>query len=130
MTPNRRMFFGLMAASPVAAQAVAQDAQLRMAGITRLGASPIDAAAPSTADESFQKLGSFGEWLTKAGDGLRNEAKEIRALDPDIMSFRSMSLSAKIQMQRERNYQALLVDRRNWFDKQFKRLGFTKWYGE
>lgn len=128
--PSRRSFFGLAAATPAAIKMAVGDIQMRLAGMTQLGASAPGGLPPQPAIGDFQKIGSFSEWFAKQGAEWRDDAKNIRALDPDILSYKAMSLSAKIHIQRERNYQALLAERRGWFDRQFKKLGFMKWYND
>lgn len=55
----------------------------------------------------WEALGEMGvpDWKR---DDLRDDAKRSRTLDPDIASMRSLSLSAKMRLQWDRNYDVLV----------------------
>ncbi len=44
-------------------------------------------------------------------------------LDPDLASYHSMSMAARMDMQRERNIEAYLLNRRTWWQGVFDRGG-------
>lgn len=118
MNLNRRSFFGVAVASPFAAKEAAskvieQAAQMEAGGIglysdslyTGIAATGDDGPMRSIWD-AIKDIG-IPEWKR---EDLRDDARRSRTLDPDIASMKSFSLSAKMRMQWERNYQTL-VDR-------------------
>jgi hypothetical protein len=61
-------------------------------------------------------------WRTMLGDAAwlrrkRTQYGSVNALDPDIASYRSFSLSHKIHMQRERNFQQWLETQGGWLER-------------
>ncbi|MEZ5817539.1 MAG: hypothetical protein R3D44_10685 [Hyphomicrobiaceae bacterium] len=119
MTMNRRFFLGAAAVSPLAAreaaeralEEAAQLAQMEAAGVSTFSDS-ISSYVPIS-EPDLPKRGLW-EFITDVGmpdwkrDDLMADARRSRTLDPDIASMRSLSLSAKMNMQWERNYQHLV----------------------
>ena len=118
MNLNRRSFFGVAVASPFAAKEAAskvieQAAQMEAGGIG-LYTDSLYTGIAATGDDSpmrsiWDAIKDVGipEWKR---EDLRDDARRSRTLDPDIAVMKSFSLSAKMRMQWERNYQTL-VDR-------------------
>lgn len=118
MNLNRRSFFGVAVASPFAAKEAAskvieQAAQMEAGGIG-LYSDSLYTGIAATGDDSpmrsiWDAIKDVGipEWKR---EDLRDDARRSRTLDPDIAVMKSFSLSAKMRMQWERNYQTL-VDR-------------------
>lgn len=123
MKSNRRGFLGLLGigavSAPLAAKAAAEAEiskltrldgnKLISAGINTssgIGASPIQSSEEWVSPyikanaylKTWGKLPDFVEY------NLREKAKTIYYLDPDIACKRSWSLNVKIQEQRQRNY--------------------------
>ena len=121
MNVNRRSFFGVAAASPFAAREAAakavEAAQMEMSGMS-LYSDSLYAGTSSYVDfddddspsktlwDVIKELG-MPEWKK---DDLWDDAKRSRTIDPDIAAMRSMSMTAKLDMQWKRNYDRL-VDR-------------------
>jgi hypothetical protein len=118
MNLNRRSFFGVAVASPFAAKEAAskvieQAAQMEAGGIglysdslyTGIAATGDDGPMRSIWD-AIKDIG-IPDWKR---EDLRDDARRSRTLDPDIAAMKSFSLSAKMRLQWERNYQTL-VDR-------------------
>jgi hypothetical protein len=121
MNVNRRKFFGIAAASPLAAKEVAarmmEAAEMEMSGMSLHSNSLYTGYSTGSFDEdddtplrsmwdAFRELG-LPEWKK---DDLWDDAKRSRTIDPDIASMRSLSMSAKLDMQWKRNYE-LLIER-------------------
>jgi hypothetical protein len=117
MNLNRRSFFGVAVASPFAAKEAAskvieQTAQMEAGGIglysdslyTGIAATGDDGPMRSIWD-AIKDIG-IPEWKR---EDLRDDARRSRTLDPDIAAMKSFSLSAKMRMQWERNYQTLIA---------------------
>lgn len=119
MRMNRRFFLGAAAVSPLtakeAAQAAVEDAQrlaqMEAAGISTYSDSiyssiPVPEETPTTRGlwEFIREVG-MPDWKR---EDLMADARRSRTLDPDIAALRSVSLSAKMNMQWERNYQFLV----------------------
>lgn len=118
MNLNRRSFFGVAVASPFAAKEAAQKvieqaAQMDAGGIGLYSDSLYTGIATSVDDGPMRSLWDaikdigMPDWKK---DDLREDARRSRTLDPDIAAMKSFSLSAKMRMQWERNYNTL-VDR-------------------
>ena len=60
---------------------------------------------------------------------LKREVSRVYSLDPDIASFRSFSLAAKIHMQRQRQYDRALEYAREGFDLDDARRAFLEKHG-
>lgn len=120
MSLARRGFLRLIAAAPVAAPVMAREAASR-AGVAALGSGyPMcDPAVPSQNSE--------GDWVTSVAKKVFSKAWEdeqrervgkwsVSILDPDLASSRSLSLSAAMRLQRERNIERYIANER--FDAQ------------
>ncbi len=118
MDVNRRSFFGVAVASPLAAKEAAskmieQAAQMEAGGIDLYSDSLYTGIATGGEEgpmrsiwDAIKDIG-IPEWKR---EDLRDDARRSRTLDPDIAAMKSFSLGAKMRMQWDRNYQTL-VDR-------------------
>lgn len=115
MNINRRNFLGVAATSPLAAKEFAkkalQEAQMQATGANLFSDSIYtDVYVP----DPTPNMRSLWEAISEMGvpdwkrEDLREDAKRNRTLDPDIASMHSMSLSAKMRTQWNRNYDKLV----------------------
>ncbi len=119
MDVNRRKFFGIAAASPLAAKEAAakivESAEMEMSGMSLHSDSLYTGYNASSFDDdddspmrsmwdAFKELG-LPDWKK---DDLWDDARRSRTIDPDIASMRSLSMSAKLEMQWKRNYEHLI----------------------
>lgn len=115
MDLNRRNFLGVAATSPLAAKEIAkkaiEEAQMQASGISLHSDSlytgvhvPDPSPSMRSLWEAISELG-VPEWKR---EDLREDARRNRTLDPDIASMRSLSLSAKMRKQWDRNYNTLV----------------------
>ena len=117
MELNRRKFFGVAAVSPLAAkeaaQKVAEEAQWQASDISVYSDSFYSGVSiPDTEPNMrslWQAIRDMGmpEWKKQ---DLWEDARRSRTLDPDIASMRSLSLSAKMRKQWQRNYDQLVAN--------------------
>ncbi len=120
MQATRRTFFGWMTATPLAAKAAA-DAEITklttMRSVPGFGdaAIPLDDFGPASADGGYAtRLIGAADYIKAFGvpsaveRRLRNDAKYVHGLDPDIACMRAWSMSFKILCQRQRNYERAL----------------------
>lgn len=131
MKLNRRKFFGVAAASPLAAK----EAAIQAAEALRMEASGMSVYSDSlytginvpdfdddygeptkTIWDAIKELG-MPEWKR---DDLWDDARRSRTIDPDIAAMRSVSMSAKLDMQWKRNYDMLL--KRAYKQQEMERL--------
>ena len=123
MELNRRNFFGVAAASPLAAKETAarviEAAEMEASGMSVYGDSlytGINSYGFDLDDSDDAPMRSIWDAIKDIGmpdwkkDDLWADAKRSRTIDPDIASMRSLSMNAKLQMQWKRNYE-LLIDR-------------------
>lgn len=115
MKLSRRGFLGAAAASPLAAKdmvkKVTEQAQMEAAGISYYGDSMYSGITGTDIEPPMRSI-----WDAMAQIGipewkkidLREDARRSRTLDPDIASMRSLSLSAKMRKQWDRNYDQLI----------------------
>lgn len=107
---SRRKFLGAAAAAPIAVPFAARHAMTQQtAGIANNAGwiGEVCAGHPeevSSLHDALRKLGYVPEYMRKRW---RDQSRNVLHLDPDIASMRSISDSAKIQIQRRRNYESL-----------------------
>lgn len=119
---KRRGFLGFLGGAAVAAPAMAQQAATELSGLALPNVMPL-----MRSDSDIENIASFSSdhrWefeelskligMTKEDHAREMKGREVTYLDPDIHSWRSISLSAKIQMQRERNYWRWYHRRKGW----------------
>ncbi len=113
---GRRFFLRAMVAAPVAAKAAAGEVlaqtESALSGIAPLPRNTdvlVNAGLTAAFDDNKETWlkgmtliagGAFPEHVMKR---LKREARNVSSLDPDLVSNRSMSLSTKVRLQRERN---------------------------
>ena len=119
MEATRRTFFGWMTATPLAAKAAA-DAEIgrltAMRDVPGLGDASVELATgyPAETEPYSKRLIGAADYIKAFGvplevdARLRNDAKYVISLDPDIACMRSWSMSFKILCQRHRNYERSL----------------------
>lgn len=126
---KRRSFFGLAAGAAVAGPSVLRETAAQVLTPTGLGdlAGLVGGGGGQYAiNETFDA--KEADPVTHATTMLRNivgitaehrsrlkSGQHIALLDPDIASYRSISMSAKIDWQRERAVNALLSERRSFW---------------
>lgn len=129
---KRRGFLGFMGGAAVAgpgmlkdaAASVVQDMALGKAGILAPVADAyLPSAAPSGAAGAFGQITRATDMLTKlralTSEDLSRKKRNIAVygLDPDIASYRSISMSAKIDWQRERELTRIIENRKHQWGK-------------
>lgn len=120
MSIGRRQFLKAMAASPVAGKQLAGEvnAQFEQLSVGRLGGgSPLmndwKSAAPAGIPYIDGTLSVVSRYVALMGipgfveDDIRERARFVHSLDPDIACKRSWSFAVKIATQRQRNYERL-----------------------
>lgn len=130
MTTRRAILKALgMAPATAAAMIPALEASLAGVGVgaaSALGNIGVGYGSPQPTAAKAMKLFDFASWLKQVGDNeLRNDAREVRTIDADIMSMR-LPFNTKIKWQQERNYRRLIENRKSWFDRQVERHGFVE----
>lgn len=127
---SRRGFLGFLAGAAVAGPGVVKQtaaatmADLQLNGIAGTlafdGIGHVDGGGEHWAARELAKL--VGR--SAAQHAFHKRRMSVHALDPDLVGYRSFSLAAKINIQRERNYANSLEDNRDylgariagWFD--------------
>jgi hypothetical protein len=126
-TTNKRGFLKLMGAAPaasLAAKSAIDDQIAKLAGVSTSSLSggkmleqgwptPVNSVAGSYPPGlSYEETQFAASYYAKTfglpdfvDDSLRDNAKYISHLDPDVASKRSWSMAVKIQEQRQRNYE-------------------------
>lgn len=117
--PTRRGFLGFMAAAPIAAKGAAKETSMRLSGVgvgfkdvlyyggnsSSVGWRDAEECAVEPVDDlrRLQAIFRSGipEWLREK---TRVETSNVDVLTPNIATLRSVSLSAKCQMQRDFQY--------------------------
>lgn len=128
---NRRSIlkmFGVAPAMPFAAKA----AEMEQAGIGILGqqvGGVIAGSAPTpTISGSGLSFFDFATWFREVGkDRCRQQARETRTLDPDIMAMH-LPLTTKLRWQEERSYQRIIAQQKGWFMQRLKECGEVTWW--
>lgn len=140
MSLSRRGFFGVAAGAAVAGPSLAKEAAYKMAqtanasnaiggdilGYPIGGLTDQIGLVESPLERAAHKL-SLLRGLTKDQKAeVRRMVGPVRSeldLDPDLQSYRSISLAAKVQMQMDRNVERFLADRKNWWQRLFDNGG-------
>lgn len=131
MALGRRGFLQSLAAAPLGAHAAMQQAKVALlsggaAGL--LSGAGGDVPMPSgVASGGPLRFTNFASWFEKFGGRLREQAKHVGGLDPDLIEMR-LPLVTKVRMQRERNFEALKNDQRRRFDEILSVKGFFEWW--
>ena len=119
MNLNRRKFFGVAAASPIAAKQAAEKvieaAEMEMSGMSLHSDSLYTGLSmPSFDDDDDTPMRSLWQAIKEIGmpewkrDDVWDDARRSRTIDPDIASLKSVSMSAKLDMQWQRNYDTIV----------------------
>ena len=132
---KRRGFFGLAAGAVVAGPSMAKQAMAQGLESLSLGNQLGNGGMYGLADQAAnvgKAVGGTGmvEYIARAKQKLdlingftaaqrakHKAGMHVGQLDPDIASYLSISLSAKIDMQKERNLNAFLSERKTWWQK-------------
>lgn len=135
MNANRRGFLRLIAAAPVAAPVVAREAAQK-AGVGSIGA--VMDAYPTGSSGNQASSGGEREWLAswcKSVFSAEWEAEKRREgknwqpsrLDPDLASSRSLSLSAAMRIQQDRDIERRISREREDAQRRYFGLFKTEW---
>lgn len=125
---NRRGFLKFLPAAAVGGKRALVEAAERLVlpGVVNPGLAGSGGGAPAPDGSPLDDDPSRRIWATKRLFQLANpvhleqrrqDAWHVHALDPDLASMYSMSLSAKIVIQRERNYQRALDADRGFYGR-------------
>ncbi len=110
---TRRRFFSFMGASPLAAHIAAEKGMAEVIGINASGlGNPNASGAPlGGGDDSYRdQVITSGRFVQTFGipevidATIREQARWVASLDPDIANKRSWSMAVKVMTQRQRNY--------------------------
>lgn len=120
---KRRGFLGFMGGAVAAGPGMARQAAAQTLGSLSTGdfvsiGAPMYGGAVSDPGYAIHRLGQFKKFLESA-EALRRRrlGTSVNILDPDLAQMRSFSLSAKIRMQRERNFQEWLDHESSWLQR-------------
>jgi hypothetical protein len=122
MKPTRRTFLGMIAAAPVAARTLplgpAEGAAAQGAGVLMRNAwdtGPEASPHPHVSGRGQLSGRNLVAFLRQGMPPfkeyeLRSRARQSRLLDPDLAAMRSLSVTAALRIQWERNYQHIKED--------------------
>lgn len=125
---KRRGFLGFLGGAAVAGPSMVKNAtaqttlaDMHPPGITMSGMSGISGPMESPGTDIAYQAQRMARWnlLKLDPNWLARKKRErwIDGLDPDLASYRSFSLGAKIRAQRARNFEAWLSGQDNWFER-------------
>lgn len=131
---KRRGFLGFMGGAAVAGPAMVKEAAAKAAADLSLGKAgmlagsmgglaPPGGLGPAVSGSLIDHLMRGRDMLKKLGamtasDRARLKRRfDVYALDPDIASYRSIAMHAKIDWQRERNLTARLAERHSFWER-------------
>lgn len=131
---KRRGFLGLMggalAAGPsMAKEAVTQTmADLSVPGVgIPYGMGGMPPGAQNAADPYNEREHLQGQLRKLLGKSAAEKLREkktmgVNMLDPDLAAMRSFSLSARMRIQQDRNYERMLEQERGWIERRLADL--------
>lgn len=132
---KRRGFFGFAAGAAVAGPSMAKQAissAVNELAALQIGGGAVPPAGYALSSQAVGQGGLIGSinqigraqdalariaGLTKAQRAKYKAQTYVSSLDPDIASYRSISLAAKIDWQKERNLDANINGRKSWWEK-------------
>lgn len=124
---KRRGFLGMLAASPLAAKQVAEEASMKLAGVnvgtgqnTRVFAGHVVANAPSTSRSFLAKLFKKAIPDFKLHE-LKKQSKQVYHIHPDISALKSVSFAAKFKMQQAQSFSNFKQDFLDDYEFSFKK---------
>lgn len=122
---KRRGFLAFMGGAAVAGPGMAKQAATQT--LADLSLAPVVGDLVPTGDSIGGSIGGSRDWQVRelaqlvgrsAAQHAFNQSRvEVTRLDPDLASYRSISLSAKIMIQRERTYWREFERNRTWLEK-------------
>lgn len=78
--------------------------------------------------DEAQKFTSFESWMKLFGkDYINQRSRYIDGFDADIISLHC-PIATKVRMQRARNYDRLLEERKRWFKNSLNFNGVVQWW--
>lgn len=128
---KRRAFFGFAAGAAVAGPQVAKAAAAKVAEDLALGSGanalltsaqqPLGYGGPISGGpiDQIMRANTMLEKIAGMTAAKRAEIKRrlhVGALDPDLAAYRSMSIGARIEMQRERQFERMVAERKGFFE--------------
>ena len=129
MDEGRRSFLKKAAAAPVAGAVAASAVSTELAGVgaTGLGIGS-DGRVPGNMCGGQQSFTSFAKWFSAGGDReIRENAKNVYSLDPDLAESR-LPLQHRFRVQKKRNYERIMAERKSWFSRLLLRNGSVTSY--
>lgn len=126
MEITRRTILRGMAAAPIGGRIAAEQIRTRLltGGLTGAGITSSEYAEEA---DKARKFLSFVSWFKSGGENeMRHRAEFIDGFDADIIEMRSPSLTAKVRMQRERNYARIIGEKQSFFKRTLARQGFVE----
>ena len=107
---KRRKFLGFLAASPIAAKQAAEKAAAELSNVDLNGFQKEPTGGPSASpivDQSstvrrLLAINGIPDWKMQE---LRENARHVSRIDPNVAALRSVSLAGKVAMQRNRNFE-------------------------
>ena len=123
---TRRTILRGMAVAPIGGRIAAEHVKMRLMTGGLLGAG-IACPEPVEEADKARKFLSFISWFKQGGENdLRKRAEYIDGFDADIIEMQSMSLTTKVRVQRQRNYERIVLEKQSYFKRTLARHGFVE----
>ncbi len=123
---NRRTFLKFSAVAPIAAKEAIGQMELSAAQSVKLGPlASLGSNAGPLAGSSMKTFTVFEDWWKECRTSKRTIS--VHEIDPDILCLNSMSLTAKIRKQRDRNFDNYKREQKDWFLDTLKNNGSVSW---
>lgn len=130
---GRRGILKGLALSPLGAAAAAEQAKIGL----MTGGTPVVASGrglmgvsenTSAAAQAPLRFLNFASWFKDVGHKqIAKSAQRIDGIDPDILEMR-LPMPTKVRMQRRRNFDRIVEDRKDWFSRIVSRDGAVSWW--
>jgi hypothetical protein len=124
---GRRAVLRALGMTPVAANALAKQATMASAGMTAGFMPPGPPSQLASNESGAVRFHNWADWFRRMEPSIRQEARTVTVLDPDIAEFR-LPLATKVRMQRQRNYERIVAERRNYIESKLSLAGFIDWW--
>lgn len=84
---------------------------------------------PPQGRKESARFTNFDDWYNYAGkEYIDHQARVITGFDPDLVSMNSFSLSTRVRVQRRRNHDKLMIERKKWFWRSLGLQKFVEWW--
>jgi len=124
---TRRVILKALGLSPAGAHLLGEQAKLGLLSPSSVLRPPSGGSPVQEHTQKNEQFTSFQDWFDFVGKAkIKEWARDVYCLDADLVE-RRLPLATKVRLQRERNYERIIKERRSWFERTLRRWGTVSW---